>query len=90
MGLFSAKKGDTVVIFEGKNKHTSRLQRHLKSLGISVYAPSVGLRSKTDQVIFYAFVSQLIALYNAKSRGLTECHFVTSEKTRNASSDMIY
>jgi fructoselysine-6-P-deglycase FrlB-like protein len=90
MGLFSAKKGDTVMIYEEKNPYTKQLHSNLKRLGLHVYNPSIVSKSKIDQVLFYAFVSQLVALNNAKRRGLSECHFVTSKKIRNASSDMIY
>ncbi len=89
-GLFSARTGDTVIIFEEKSPHVARLARHLKKLGLCVYTPTIGSKSKLDQVIFYAFVSQFAALYDAKRRHLSECHFVKSKKTRNASSQMIY
>ncbi len=90
MGLFSARNGDTAIIFEEKSKHTAKLQRHLKNLGMHVHNPSICSKSKTDQVLFYMFVSQLVALYNSKRKRLSDCHFVTSKKTRNASSRMIY
>lgn len=90
MGLFSAKKGDTVIIYEEKNHYTRHLHSNLKRLGLHVYNPSIVSKSKIDQALFYAFVSQLVALNNAKTRRLLECHFVTSKKIRNASSDMIY
>ena len=90
MGLFSARRGDTVVIFEKKNRHVAQLARHLKKLGLRVYTPSIGSKSKTDQMLFYTFVSQFIALNNAKRKHISDCHFVTSKKFRNASSQMIY
>jgi len=90
MGLFSARNGDTVIIFEGNNRYVRKLQKHLKLLGISAYNPSIKSKSISDQALFYAFVSQFAALYNAKRKRLSDCHFVTSKKIRNASSDMIY
>jgi glucosamine 6-phosphate synthetase-like amidotransferase/phosphosugar isomerase protein len=90
MGMFSARRGDAVIIYEQKNEHIANLQKQLKPLGLRVYNPSIGSKSKTDQVLFYTFVSQLVALHNAKKRRLLDCHFVTSKKTRNASSQMIY
>lgn len=89
MGLFSARCGDTVMIFE-ESPYVQRLTRHLKRLGLYVYTPSVGSKNKLDQVLFYVFVSQFVALYNAKRKRLSDCHFVTSKKIRNASSKMIY
>jgi fructoselysine-6-P-deglycase FrlB-like protein len=89
MGLFSAKKGDTVIIFEGKNKHNKKLSMQLKRLGLFVHNPSI-TSDKVSQVIFYTFVSQLVALNEAKRKNLKECYFVTEKKIRNASSALIY
>jgi fructoselysine-6-P-deglycase FrlB-like protein len=88
-GLFSARCGDTVIIFE-ESPHVQRLAGHLKKLGLCVHIPSVESKSKLDQALFYAFVSQFVALYNAKRKRLSDCYFVTSKKIRNASSEMIY
>ncbi|MGI0004431.1 MAG: sugar isomerase [Candidatus Nitrosotenuis sp.] len=90
MGLFSARRGDTVIIFEEKNMHIEKLARHLKNLGIHTHNPHIGSKSKTDHAVFYTFVSQFVALYNAKRKHLSDCYFVTSKKIRNASSNMIY
>jgi fructoselysine-6-P-deglycase FrlB-like protein len=90
MGVFSAKKGDTVIIFEEKNAHNKLLVSNLKNLGLRVYQPQTNQKSKINHVIFYMFVSQLAALNNAKRKHLSDCHFVTSKKIRKASSDMIY
>ena len=89
-GLFSARRGDTVIIFEEKNQHVQRLAMHLKRLGLCVHTPLAGSKSKLDQALFYALVSQFVALYNAKRKRLADCYFVTSEKIRNTSSKMIY
>ncbi|WP_042686116.1 sugar isomerase [Candidatus Nitrosotenuis chungbukensis] len=89
-GLFSAKPGDTVIIFEGKNAHNACLVSQLKSLGLSVHTPSIKSGSKISQVIFYTFVSQVLALNGAKRKRLTDCYFITEKKIRNVSSSMIY
>lgn len=88
--LFSAKKGDTVIIFEKTNQHNKQLAAHLKKLGLYVYNPSIRTNDEISQVIFYTFVSQLTALYDAKRKHLKDCHFITEKKFRNASSAMIY
>lgn len=89
-GLFSAKKGDTVIIFEGANQHNKQLGLQLKKLGLSVYNPSISSVDKISEILFYTFVSQHVALYHAKRKHLMDCHFVTQKKIRNASSAMIY
>lgn len=89
MGMFSVKKGDTVIIFEEKNKHNTALLKHLKKLGLAVFNPQIK-SDNVSQVIFYTFVSQLIALNAAKKKRLLDCYFVTQKKIRKASSAMIY
>ena len=89
MELFSAKKGDTVIIFEEKNTHSKQLGKNLKKIGINVIHPSIP-SEKLSQVVFCTFFSQLIALYEAKKKGKKECHFVTAKKIRDVSNHMIY
>lgn len=89
MELFSAKKGDTVIIFEEKNLHTKQLGKNLKKVGINVVHPSIP-SEKLSQVVFCTFFSQLITLYEAKKKGKKECHFVTAKKIRDVSNHMIY
>ena len=89
MELFSAKKGDTVIIFEEKNPHAKQLGKNLKKVGINVVHPSVP-SEKLSQVVFCTFFSQLITLYEAKKKGKKECHFVTAKKIRDVSNHMIY
>jgi len=90
MGLFSAKSGDTVIIFEEKNSHNLRITKNLKKLGLNVYQPNSGTKDKISQVIFFSLFSQLTPLFHAKKNHQKECFFVTAKKLRNASSDMIY
>lgn len=89
MGLFSTKKGDTVIIFERPNKHNKQVSSHLKKLGLRVFNPTIN-SDKISEAIFYTFVSQLVALHDAKKKHLTECYFFTEKKIQNASSAMIY
>jgi len=90
MGLFSAKLGDTVIIFEEKNSHNLRITKNLKKLGLNVYQPNSGTKDKISQVIFFSLFSQLTPLSHAKKNHQKECFFVTAKKLRNASSNMIY
>jgi fructoselysine-6-P-deglycase FrlB-like protein len=90
MGLFSAKLGDTVIIFEGRNQHNEHLIIQLKKLGLYVHNPLIRSDDEISQVIFYTFVSQLVALNNAKRKRLVDCFFITEKKIRNVSSSMIY
>ena len=89
MELFSAKKGDTVIIFEARTTHTKQLGKNLKNIGINVVHPDIPLE-KLSQVIYCIFFSQLISLYQAKKMGKKECNFVTAEKIRDVSNRMIY
>jgi fructoselysine-6-P-deglycase FrlB-like protein len=90
MGLFSAKLGDTVIIFEEKNLHTFKIIKHLKRIGLRVYQPNPNTKDRISQIIFFTFFSQLTPLFYAKKNHQKECYFVTAKKLRNASSDMIY
>jgi len=89
MELFSAQKGDTVIIFEEKNPHTKQLGKNLKNIGINVVHPNLP-KEKLSQVLYCIFFSQFISLYQAKKKRKKECHFVTAEKIRNVSNQMIY
>ncbi len=90
MGLFTAKSGDTIIILEPKNAHNSQLVTNLKNLGLSVYNPSIISKNKIDQVLFYIFVSQFVALNMARKKRIKQCYFISHQNMRAASSDMIY
>jgi len=90
MELFSAKRGDTVIIFEEKNDHNTKMTKNLKKFGLNVFQPKSGTKDKISQVIFFTFISQLIPLFYAKKNCQKECYFVTAKKLRNVSSNMIY
>lgn len=90
MELFSAKNNDTVIIFEEKNSHNSRMIENLKKLGLNVFQPVSDIRDKLSQIIFFTFFSQLTPLFYAKKNKQKECYFVTAKKLRNVSSNMIY
>ncbi len=89
MELFSAQKGDTVIIFEEKNSYNKKLGRNLKKIGINVIHPYVP-SEKISQMIYCTFFSQLLALFEAKKKRKKDCHFVTAKKIRNVSNQMIY
>lgn len=90
MELFSAKKGDTVIIFEEKNIHNMQLAKSLKKIGLTVIHPNFKSKSKISYVLYYTFFSQLLPLFEAKKRGQQDCHFVLAKKFRSASDTMIY
>ena len=90
MELFSAKKGDTVIIFEEKNNHNSTLSQNLKKIGLNVIHPNFKSKNKISGVLYYTFFSQLFPLFEAKKRGQQDCHFVLAKKFRNVSDIMIY
>ena len=67
MELFSAKKGDTVIIFEEKNSHNKQLVKNLQKIGINVIHPFVP-SNKISQMLYCTFFSQLIVLFEAKKK----------------------
>ena len=89
MELFSAKKGDTVIIFEEKNSHNKQLGRNLQKIGINVIHPDIP-SEKIRQMLYCTFFSQLLSLNEARKKKKKECHFVTAKKIRNVSNQMIY
>ena len=90
MELFSAKKNDTVIIFEEKNSHNTQLVKNLKKVGLNVIFPTQNFRDKTSQIIFYTYFSQLLPLFEAKKIGKKDCNFVLSKNLRQVSDNMIY
>ncbi|HSB56909.1 MAG TPA: sugar isomerase [Nitrosopumilaceae archaeon] len=90
MGLFSAKREDTVIIFEEKNKYNSKLASSLKKSGLRVIQLQPNTSNIQETILFFIFVSEFIALYHAKKKNQKDCFFVTAKKLRKASSSMIY
>ena len=90
MELFSAKKGDTVIIFEKKNPHNQMLLKNLRRVGINAILPNVLLDDKISQIIYYTIFSQLLSLFEAKRIGNKDCNFVLNTKLRKVSDKMIY
>lgn len=89
-GLFSTKRGDTVIIFEEKNKYNSKLASSLKKYRLNVVQIQPNTRNIQEMVLFFIFVSEIISLYHAKKKNQKDCFFVTAKKLRKASSSMIY
>lgn len=89
MELFSAKKGDTVIIFDDKNPHSEQLGRNLKKIGINLIHPDIP-SEKLSQIIYCIFLSQMIPLNEAKKKKRKDCHFVVAKKIRDVSNQMIY
>lgn len=90
MELFSTKRGDTVIIFEKKNKHNSLLSKKLQSLGLNVIHPKVSFDDKLSQIIFYIFYSQIITLQLARKLKKREVNFMVSDNFKKVSDEMIY
>ena len=90
MGIFSSRKGDTVVIFEKRNKHNEKLVRQIKKCGLRPILIDPPTNDLIGQVIFFIFVSEFLSLHLAKMKNKKECYFVSAKKLRNASSSMIY
>ena len=89
MELFSANKGDSVIIFEEKNSHNAQLAKSLKKIGINVIHPDIPTE-KISQMLYCTFFSQLFSLFEAQRKSKNDCHFVTAKTIRNVSNEMIY
>ena len=90
MELFSARKGDTVIIFDGPTAHNRRLAGHLRSAGIDVVIPGPWPKNRITSTLFLVFYSQLLPLYVARDSKQSDCYFVLAKKLRSASNSMIY
>ena len=90
MGLFSSRKGDTVIIFEKKNQHNEKLLRQIKKCGLNPIRIDPPTLDPIGQAIFFIFVSEFLVLHLAKIKNKKECFFVDEKQLRNASSSMIY
>lgn len=90
MELFSAKKGDTVIIFEKKNKHNQMLARNLKKIGLNVIHPNIHSKDRISEFLFYTFYSQMVPLNLVEQRKQRDCNFVISKPLRKVSDNMIY
>ena len=89
MELFSAKKGDTVIILDDKNPHAVQLGKNLKKIGMRLIHPDIP-SEKFSQILFCIFLSQMIPLNEAKKKKLKDCHFIVAKKIRDVSNRMIY
>ena len=90
MELFCAKKGDTVMIFEQKNSHNTRLASNLRKAGIKVIHPCISNSNVISEILYYIFFCQFLGLVSSQKRSKKECHFVTAKKIRDVSNKMIY
>ena len=90
MGLFSAKKGDTVFIFDENSSYNTKLKQNLTNIGMNVIHPVANTKDKIAQICFYTFLSQFVSLFYAKKFNQKQCYFVIAKNLRNASSKMIY
>lgn len=90
MGLFSARRGDSVIIFEQSNAHNAKLLKALRSCGLRAYRIGPRTQNLADQVLFFTLAAELVALYAAKKKKKKDCFFIEENELRNASSSMIY
>ncbi len=88
--LFSARRGDTVLLFESKNPHNDKLLKNLKNYGLEAKRIEPPTKNLQEQILFFIFVSELIALYIAKKKRKKNCFFIEEKRLRRASSSMIY
>lgn len=89
MELFSARKGDTVVLLDKKDRYNQSLSDRLRGVGINVVNPDVP-SGDIPAMIYRTFFSQILSLHHAKDEGRDECYFVTAKNIRDVSNAMIY
>ncbi len=89
MELFSARKNDTVIVFDGSS-YSGNIVQHLRSAGLTVHMPRPPSKRLISHILFFTFFSQFLALSTARKLGLDDCHFVLAKKLRNASNNIIY
>lgn len=91
--LFSVKKDDTILILttsgDDDNK-ADELSAKLMKDGYNALVFKPEGRNLEERALYYAMLSQMIALQNAKKQNLEECYFVRNEKLRTISSSLIY
>ncbi len=97
MELFSTKPGDTLLILEEPNPRRQHLLDAVEKngTGIRTLIPAgmpgrKGRGGPVSQVLYCAFLAQLLTLKIAEERRLRECHFVTAKELRSASNAIIY
>jgi len=90
MGLFSARRGDTVLVFESANPHNRRLVQALRRCGLGAGRIKPPPGNLLEQAVYFIFFSELVALYTARRQKRKECFFVEENNLRKASSSMIY
>ena len=89
MELFSARRGDCVVMFERRNRHNAALADGLEGEGIGVVRPDMP-SGRLPQMVYCTFFSQMVTLHAARQKGMRDCHFVTAGGIRGISDRMIY
>lgn len=89
-GVFTARKGDTIILFEKKNPHNQRLLQTLGRSGLVARRMDPKTDDPLGQVLFFIFVSEFLALRAAKKKKRKDCFFIEETNLRNTSSSMIY
>jgi fructoselysine-6-P-deglycase FrlB-like protein len=88
--LFSARRGDTVLLFESRNSHNDKLLKILKGYGLCARRIEPQTKNPQEQILFFIFFSELIALNAAKKKRKKNCFFIEEKRLRRVSSSMIY
>ena len=83
--LFGLKKGDRVLILDGKAR-----ARQLKNNGFETYNIDCTKPTAIESLLYAVFFIQHLALRIAIRCGMGECRFVSDKKLLKLSSDVIY
>ena len=89
MQLFSVKEYDTILMLSNEDK-AKELSAKLVNDGYNSHIFEPKGKTLEDNLLYYAFLLQLIVLNNAKRLQLKECYFITNNKLRDISSSLIY
>lgn len=87
MELFSLSNNDTVLLLLTDIEKATELYN---KLDCNKYIINHYNHHLLDNILYYTFLIQFMALKNAKILGLSDCHFAKNETIRSISSSLIY
>lgn len=87
MELFSAKPGDTVILFENASSHTRTLTDSLESCGIRCITTNPSLSDPVDSILYHISYAQHLPL---KGLDQDEVYFMEADHLRGISDSLIY
>ena len=88
--IFSIRNSDNILVLGGKKDNSQALDVRMRKEGFKSCYMGFDNESAIDAIIQSTFFTQLLVLSIAKTRGLTDCHFLSNKQLLQVSSDFIY